>query len=137
MRNIPAHGRLLIVDDDLMVRMLASESLRHAGFEVSEADCGEQALEMFDEQDFDLLLLDVMMPGIDGYTVCQRLRQQERGKWLPIVMLTGLNDSDSIEQAYLSGATDFITKPINWLLLTQRVRYGLRASHAIAEVTRS
>ncbi len=137
MRNIPAHGRLLIVDDDLMVRMLASESLRHAGFEVNEADCGEQALEMFEEQDFDLLLLDVMMPGIDGYTVCQRLRQHERGKWLPIVMLTGLNDSDSIEQAYLSGATDFITKPINWLLLTQRVRYGLRASHAIAEVTRS
>ena len=80
MKQTPVHERVLLVDDDLMIRMLAAESLRHAGFEVSEADCGEQALERFEEQDFDLLLLDVMMPGIDGYTVCQRLRQHERGK---------------------------------------------------------
>ena len=137
MKTQPEHGRVLLVDDDAMIRMLAAESLRHAGFEVSEADCGEQALRVFEESPFDLMLLDVLMPGIDGYTVCERLRRHPRGQWLPILMLTGLNDSESIERAYRAGATDFITKPINWLLLTQRVRYGLRASHAIALVTHS
>ncbi|HWS26605.1 MAG TPA: EAL domain-containing protein, partial [Xanthomonadales bacterium] len=131
------HGCVLLVDDDEMIRMLAAESLRHGGFEVREADCGEEALRLFDEDHFDLILLDVMMPGVDGNAVCERIRQHARGKWLPILMLTGLNDTDSIERAYAAGATDFITKPINWLLLTQRVRYGLRASRAIENVMRS
>ncbi|WP_313952129.1 EAL domain-containing protein [Accumulibacter sp.] len=130
-------NRVLLVDDDEMLRMLAAESLRHAGFEVSEAECGEAALRACQESDFDLLLLDVMMPGIDGYTVCETLRRDARAEWLPIVMLTGLNDSDSIERAYAAGATDFVTKPINWHLLTHRVRYALRTSRAMAEVRRS
>jgi CheY-like chemotaxis protein len=75
MKTQPEHGRVLLVDDDAMIRMLAAESLRHAGFEVSEADCGEQALRVFEESPFDLMLLDVLMPGIDGYTVCERLRR--------------------------------------------------------------
>ncbi|EXI79878.1 MAG: Bacteriophytochrome cph2 [Candidatus Accumulibacter appositus] len=139
MDSAPQVGRLLLVDDDAMLRMLAAESLRHAGFEVSEADCGEAGLRACQENefDFDLLLLDVMMPGIDGYTVCATLRRDPRNKWLPIVMLTGLDDSDSIERAYAVGATDFVTKPINWTLLSHRVRYALRTSRAIAEVTRS
>lgn len=131
------HERVLLVDDDDMVRMLAAESLRYAGFEVSEAGCGEDALRLFDAHEFDLMLLDVMMPDVDGYAVCKNIRERARGQWLPILMLTGLNDTDSIERAYAAGATDFITKPINWLLLTQRVRYSARASRAIADVTRS
>jgi diguanylate cyclase (GGDEF)-like protein len=137
MDSAPQVGRLLLVDDDAMLRMLAAESLRHAGFEVSEADCGEAGLRACQENEFDLLLLDVMMPGIDGYTVCKTLRRDPRSRWLPIVMLTGLDDSDSIERAYAVGATDFVTKPINWALLSHRVRYALRTSRAIAEVTRS
>lgn len=132
-----AHQHVLLVDDDEMIRMLAAESLQHAGFRVAEADCGEDGLRLFDEEDFDLVLLDVMMPGIDGYAVCERIRQHARGKWLPILMLTGLDDTESIERAYAAGATDFITKPIKWLLLTQRVRYALRASRAIGEMMRS
>ena len=130
-------GRVLLVDDDAMIRMLASESLRHAGFAVSEADCGEQAVRLFEAQEFDLIVLDVMMPGVDGYQVSRRIRQYERGQWLPILMLTGLNDGESIELAYRSGATDFITKPVNWLLLTQRVRYGMRSGQAIQAVQHS
>ncbi|WP_291984961.1 EAL domain-containing protein [Candidatus Accumulibacter sp. ACC007] len=137
MDNTARTGRLLLVDDDGMLRMLAAESLRHAGFEVSEADCGEAALHACEDDEFDLILLDVMMPGIDGYTVCAALRREARARWLPIVMLTGLDDTDSIERAYAAGATDFVTKPINWALLTHRVRYALRASRALAEVTRS
>jgi len=127
-------GHLLLVDDDEMIRMLASESLQHAGFTVSEAGDGDAALRLVAEQEFDLLLLDVVMPGIDGYDVCRAIRRSPRGQSLPIMMLTGLNDTESIERAYAAGATDFVTKPINWLLLTQRVRYGLRAGRAQAAV---
>ncbi|MEO8410727.1 MAG: diguanylate cyclase, partial [Propionivibrio sp.] len=131
------HAHILLVDDDDMIRLMAAESLRHAGLTVTDVDSGEAALQLFEENHFDLVLLDVMMPGIDGYTVCQGIRQHPRGNWLPILMLTGLNDNESIERAYDAGATDFITKPINWLLLTQRVRYGLRTSRAVREVARS
>ena len=127
-------GHLLLVDDDEMIRMLASESLQHAGFTVSEAGDGDAALRLVAEQEFDLLLLDVVRPGIDGYDVCRAIRRSPRGQSLPIMMLTGLNDTESIERAYAAGATDFVTKPINWLLLTQRVRYGLRAGRAQAAV---
>ena len=137
MKENPEHGRVLLVDDDAMLRMLAAASLRHAGFEVVEADCGEAGQKLFEADDFDLMLLDVVMPGIDGYSVCQQIRSQPRGQWLPIVMLTGLSDTDSIERAYAAGATDFVTKPINWALLTHRVRYALRARRAIDAVTRS
>ena len=137
MKAVLDREHVLLVDDDDMSRFMAAESLSHAGFKVSDVASGEEALTLFEQNEIDLVLLDVMMPGIDGYTVCQRLRQHPRGGWLPILMLTGLNDTESIERAYIAGATDFITKPINWLLLTQRVRYGLRTSRAIREVSRS
>jgi len=130
-------GLILLADDDAMIRLLAGESLRHAGFVVSEAADGETALRLFAEHPFDLILLDVLMPGIDGYAVCRQLRHDECGRWLPILLLTGLNDTLSIEEAYRSGATDFITKPVNWMLLTHRVRYALRASQAAQAVRRS
>ncbi len=122
--------RLLVVDDDMLLRGMATRTLRHAGFEVLEADSGERALELFDSASVDLLLLDVMMAGIDGYETCRRLRALPHGQRMPVLMLTGLNDTESIERAYEAGATDFITKPIQWALLTHRVRYGLRAAQA-------
>ncbi|MBL0150298.1 MAG: EAL domain-containing protein [Ideonella sp.] len=120
--------RLLVVDDDMLLRGMATRTLRHAGFEVLEADSGERALELFENANFDLLLLDVLMAGIDGYETCRRLRAMPRGLRVPVLMLTGLNDTASIERAYEAGATDFITKPIQWVLLTHRVRYGLRSA---------
>jgi diguanylate cyclase (GGDEF)-like protein len=124
----PAH--LLIVDDDMLLRGMAAKTLRHAGFEVSDAGSGEDALVRFEERTYDLVLLDVMMPGLDGYEVCRRIRAMPQGARVPILILTGLNDTESIELAYRHGATDFITKPINWILLSHRVRYALRASIA-------
>jgi len=131
----PAH--LLVVDDDLLLRSLAVKALKHAGFDVSDASTGEDALQRFAERTYALVLLDVMMPGMDGYEVCQRIRAQAHGARVPILMLTGLNDTDSIEQAYRHGATDFITKPINWTLLSHRVRYALRASMATEAMRRN
>ena len=134
-RQRPA--RLLVVDDDMLLRSLAVNTLRHAGFEVTDAASGEDGLESFASNDFDLVLLDVMMPGLSGFEVCQRIRATAAGARLPILMLTGLADTESIEQAYEQGATDFITKPINWTLLAHRVRYALRASAATESMRRS
>ena len=137
MNDEPGAARVLIVDDDMVLRTMAGKTLRHFGFQVSDAACGEDGLARFEERPYDLVLLDVMMPGLDGYEVCQRIRGMAHGVRVPILMLTGLNDTASIELAYRHGATDFITKPINWCLLSHRVRYALRASLAAESLLRS
>ena len=119
-------ARILVVDDDATARLLMGACVRKAGFEVGLAEDGEKALRMFLEQPFDLVMLDEDMPGLPGHEVCMRLRA-EAGDLLPIVMVTGMDDMDSIERAYQSGATDFIAKPINWALIGHRVRYLLRS----------
>jgi diguanylate cyclase (GGDEF)-like protein len=135
MNNPSETAHLLIVDDDALLRAMAASTLVHAGFEVSEASGGDDALARIALRQFDLILLDVMMPGLDGYEICRRIRAMPAGGRVPILMLTGLNDTASIELAYRHGATDFITKPINWTLLSYKVRYALRAS-AAAEAMR-
>ena len=134
--NGPVNGRVrvLVVDDDFLARLLIGDALRAEGFEVEEAENGEIALADFARRPFDLILLDVMMPGLDGFATCSRLRELPNGRHASIVMVTALDDSFAIEQAYRVGATDFITKPINAYILLHRVRYILRASAAIREL---
>ncbi|MDY0014487.1 MAG: EAL domain-containing protein [Rhodocyclaceae bacterium] len=129
--------RILIIDDDALTRALLVESLGEAGFQMVEAADGESGLAAFDAERPDVVLLDVMMPGIDGFEVCRRLRQHPRRGRVPVIMLTGLDDTRSIERAYDSGATDFIAKPINWVLLRYRIGYVLRAATALEELIRS
>jgi diguanylate cyclase (GGDEF)-like protein/PAS domain S-box-containing protein len=126
----PGRIHLLVVDDDTLLRNMEVATLRHAGFDVVEAACGEQALRLFERRGFDLLLLDAAMDGLDGYETCRRLRSTPQGKRVPVLMLIDAADDASIELAYEVGATDFISKPIQWLLLAHRVRYGLRAAEA-------
>jgi signal transduction histidine kinase len=95
---------------------------------VQEATDGESALSAFSLARYDIVLLDVMMPGIDGFEVCRRLRVID--PTTSVLIMTALEDSESIHHAYESGATDFITKPINWSILPHRLRYMLRASRA-------
>jgi len=133
----PGTARLLLIDDDALLRGMVAKTLQHAGFEVSEAVSGEAALARFAERQYDLVLLDVMMPGLDGYETCRRMRSMPGGDLVPILIFTGLNDTESIDHAYRNGATDFITKPINWTLLSHRVRYALRASFAAEAMLRS
>jgi two-component system, cell cycle sensor histidine kinase PleC len=125
---------ILVVDDGMTIRLLVREALEQAGFLVEEAEDGRQALTMFQQLTPDLVLLDVMMPELDGFETCAALRKIPSGEHIPIVMLTGLEDEGSIHKAYEVGATDFITKPINWVLLGHRVRYLLRASRAFTEL---
>ena len=109
--------RILLVDDDLVLRTMAAQTLVQAGFTVTEAANGEEGLRLCRELQPDLVLLDIVMPGIDGFETCSRLRSLPGGPDLAIMMLTGLDDTDSVERAYRSGADDFITKPIHWSLL--------------------
>lgn len=123
-------GRILLVDDDPMLRLLAAETLCAADFEVIEAADGRAALTLAARHRPDLILLDVMMPGVDGYEVCRQLRSLPATATTPIIMMTGLDDGESINRAYEIGATDFVTKPINYTLLSHRLRYVLRAATA-------
>jgi len=128
---------VLVVDDDATMRMLVGEALAPGGLEVAEAADGHAALEALRRRPPDLVLLDVQMPGPDGFAVCDEIRRHPPSADTPVVMMTGLDDVDSIRRAYEVGATDFVTKPINWLILGHRVRYLLRASANGAELRRS
>jgi len=129
--------RVLVVDDDTGGRRLTRATLKRAGFDVIEAGDGVQALELLRQGLPDLVLMDVSMPEMDGFTACAELRRMPGGARVPVVMMTGLEDVKSIETAFEVGATDFITKPINWTILAHRVRYMLRASKAINELKQS
>ncbi len=127
-------SRLLIIDDDPLIRLLACERLGIDGFEVFEADGGIAGIAAFSEVQPDLVLLDVEMPGMNGFEVCQAIRATPSGSHVPILILTGRDDVPSIERAYGTGATDFVAKPLNWLILAHRIRYMLRASESFIEV---
>lgn len=124
----------LIVDDDITLRVLAREALEQAGCRVEDAATGQEALEAFQRETPDIILLDVVMPGMDGFATCAALRKLPGGASVPVLIMTGLDDVKSIATAYDAGATDFVTKPWNALVLSHRVRYMLRASQAVAEL---
>ena len=129
-----ASHRILVVDDDAGGRRQTRATLARAGFEVIEAQDGQQALDAMQALMPDLVLMDVSMPVMDGFTACAELRKLPGGGRVPVVMMTGLDDVRSIERAFEVGATDFITKPINWPILAHRVLYMLRASSAINDL---
>lgn len=129
---------IIVIDDDPLIRLVVSGSLRAAGLNIIEAASGEEGLRLFDETGADAVLLDVTMPsGIDGFTTCAELRKRAQGEHLPILMMTGLDDMESINRAYEIGATDFIHKPLNLPLLGHRVRYLLKTSSTTQQLLQS
>lgn len=116
------HARILVVDDMATNRALIRAVLGSQEFEVLEADCGESALARISALRPDVVLLDVMMPELDGIEVCRRLREQEEFRLLPIIMLTSLGSPDDVVHGMEVGASDYITKPFNAVELTARVR---------------
>ncbi len=135
--NQAAMPLILAVDDDTTTRLLIVESLRSAGFRVEEARDGQEGVERFMQLRPDLVLLDVIMPVMNGFDACSAIRLVDGGDRVPILMATGLDDVESIHRAYEVGATDFITKPINWSLLGHRVRYMIRSAGTYERLLRS
>jgi len=118
---------ILVVDDDQVTRHMVSQILRNSGYNIHEAVNGADAIKLYDEVSPHIILMDVMMPVMDGYEACKKIREKANFLELPIIMLTGLDDVESVRSALDSGATDFISKPINWVLFEQRVQYALNA----------
>ncbi len=125
---------VLVADDDPMIRLLAEQALGNRSFKVVQAENGQDAFEIFKHKSPDLILCDVMMPVVDGYELCAFIRGTKQGEHVPIVMLTGLNDAESIEHAFSVGATDFCEKPVNWELLPYKLNYILRASSTFSDL---
>lgn len=119
-------GRVLIVDDAESSRGLVEYALSRQGLDVVGAASGEDALRSFAESHFDLVLLDVHLPGIDGFETCRRLRLLPNGAEVPVCYLTGNEELGSYEQAIASGGDDFLTKPVRIAELTTRVHSLLR-----------
>ncbi|WCE28714.1 EAL domain-containing protein [Vibrio sp. SCSIO 43137] len=120
---------ILIVDDDEMTRLLLREALSSQQlYTIYEAEDGAEALELYSEHNFSLVLLDVDLPKLNGFEVCKFIRESAIGQDVPIIMITGMDDKASIEKAYELGATDFMVKPINWSLISHHVRYVMRSS---------
>jgi diguanylate cyclase (GGDEF)-like protein/PAS domain S-box-containing protein len=128
---------VLVVDDDETIRYLAATTLGQEGLVVHCSESGIAGLAFLKSMKPDLILLDVMMPEIDGFTFCQQLREIPGLQRVPVLMMTGIEDTEAIRRAYHVGATDFITKPINWIVLGYRIRYMLRASDTLDELIRS
>ncbi|MEE4296235.1 MAG: EAL domain-containing protein [Wenzhouxiangella sp.] len=128
--DVQAQGpSVLLIDDDAMIRTLVSRGLGRGGVRVTETSGGAEALALMDQSSFDLVLLDVHMPDMDGFETLEAIRSKARRGEIPVIMLTADDEPSAIEKAFERGATDFITKPINLRLLEQRIRYAM-AGHA-------
>ncbi|MDP9043607.1 MAG: EAL domain-containing protein [Pseudomonadota bacterium] len=135
--DLPDQPRVLLVDDDEVNLLLTSIALRERGFAITEASSGERAISILADWLPDVVVLDALMPGLDGFETCRELRVMPGFESLPVLMLTGLDDDASITRAYEAGATDFFVKSTQWSLLAGRLRYLLRASRTRAELERS
>jgi DNA-binding response OmpR family regulator len=103
--------RILVVDDDENILNLEKTILEQKGFDVTGADGGAEALKLLAEKDFDLVLLDVMMPEVDGFTVCRKIKEDPRLKDIPVIFLTARGGGEALAEGFESGAVMYINKP--------------------------
>lgn len=125
-RNPFDQSLILIVDDDPTERLIARDALERAGYRVIEAEDGPDGLAKAHADKPDFVILDIMMPVLDGFNVCDSLRHSPITKTIPIMIATGLDDQEAIQRGFDLGANDFLVKPINWETLSLRVKYIMR-----------
>ena len=126
-------SKILIADDNHQNCELLDAYLADEGYQVDAVYDGQQTLDRVAVSQPDLILLDIMMPRLSGYEVCQRLKSDKSTRDIPIIMVTALAEMGDIERAVNAGADDFLTKPVNKLELTTRVRSLLRVRHLTNE----
>jgi len=132
--NAGVRHRLLIVDDVSDNRTLLTRRFERRGFEVVEADSGFAAIELIDKEPFDLVLLDVMMPGIDGIETLRRIRNQKSASVLPVIMVTAKTGTSHIVDALELGANDYVTKPVDFAVAFARVNTQISRKRAEQQV---
>ena len=123
-------AQVLVVDDDRSTRSSLRHTLQRDGFRVEEAADGAQALQMLKRMQPDVILMDAVMPVMDGFTACARVQELPNGRAIPVLMITALEDNTSVERAFAAGASDYIPKPIHFAVLSQRVRRIIEANQA-------
>ncbi|MDF5708518.1 MAG: PleD family two-component system response regulator [Nostoc sp. S4] len=130
MKATPEQTQLLvlIVDDEPFIRMILRNFLEREGYKIVEAENGIEALTVFNQQHPDIVLLDAIMPDMDGFECCTQLQILDCSKHIPVLMITGLEDEESVDRAFEVGAIDYINKPIYWPVLRQRVKRLIQQS---------
>ncbi|MFM2314045.1 MAG: hypothetical protein RLZZ04_3321 [Cyanobacteriota bacterium] len=118
----PQNQIILIVDDDASIRMTAAGILNIQGYSTLEADSAEACLNICQQYTPDLILLDAVMPGMDGFTCCLKLKNILGIQCPPILMMTALDDRDSIYRSFDVGITDYLVKPLNWKDLPEKIQ---------------
>ena len=132
--NTSVRPRLLIVDDISDNRTILTRRFQRRGFDVVEAECGLTAIELIDKESFDLVLLDVMMPGMDGIETLKRIRSRNSASELPVIMVTAKSESTNIVDALELGANDYVTKPVDFAVALARVNTQISRKRAVERV---
>ena len=127
-------GSVLVVDDDANNRDLLSRRLRRMGYEAEVGHDGQHALSMIGEKAFDVVLLDVMMPGLDGFEVLKILREHHPATDLPVIMATAKDDSEDVIHALGLGANDYVTKPLDFPVVVARIQTQISLKRAVEQV---
>ena len=120
------NNKILIVDDIPINIQMAMNILKDEGYKMYYAKSGEMALKLIDENDFDLILLDIMMPEMNGFEVCLKLKSNDKTKNIPIIFLSGKDSSMDIEKAYEVGGIDYVVKPFITIELITKVKSHTR-----------
>jgi len=125
---------ILIVDDEYINRFLLKDILEQTGYRTIDTDDGSEALKIATKNKIDLILLDIMMPGMDGYEVCRRLKEDERTTGIPVIFVTALTETDSLIKGFSMGAEDYVSKPINEDEVKARVQTHLKLKAAVDKI---
>ncbi len=134
--ELPKPPIILLIDDDLVVRATISEALELDATEVILAKNGNDGIDAYFKYQPDLVLVDAVMPLLDGFEFCEKLKQLDINRSTPILMITSLDDDHSVERAFAAGANDYITKPVNLVILRQRIRNMLQQSQQVKDKLR-
>lgn len=127
------NATVMVVDDEKALRLVLCRAMEKEGYRTTDASGGERCLFLCQQHLPDVILLDAVMSGMDGFECCRQLLQLFGDRCPPILIITALYDPESVDKAFAAGATDFITKPINWAVLRQRVHRVLRTSQLAGE----
>jgi DNA-binding response OmpR family regulator len=127
--------KILVADDEQEIRNLLEHFLKGQGYEVVLASDGNQALELAVEENPQLVILDIKMPGLDGLEVCKRLKEKEQTKLIPVIVITGFEDNKM--EALDLGADDFVNKPFDMAEISSRVKSALQIRHLTNELERA
>ena len=127
--------KILVADDEQEIRNLLDHFLKGQGYEVVLASDGNQALKLAAEENPQVIILDIKMPGLDGLEVCKRLKEKEQTKLIPVIVITGFGDNKMA--ALNTGADDFVNKPFDMAEISSRVKSALRIRHLTDELERA